>query len=112
MLAFSYGLLSCQSCISGGGNPYADAKIRASLSVNVKNARKPAPIACMVLASKDLREVFIVIISRVWLWLTRIARFIDHAEGLFYQIGCDRESVGRSDRLLQFTCVSPIPRIA
>jgi hypothetical protein len=30
----------------------------------------------------------------------------------FYQIGCDRESVDRSDRLLQFTCISPILRIS
>ena len=65
VLAFSYGLLSCKSSISGGGNPYADAKIRASLSLNVKNARKPAPIACMVLASKDPKDVFIVVVSRV-----------------------------------------------
>src|SRR5260221_4042781 len=53
-----------------GGNPYADAKIRASISPNVKNARKPAPIACMVLASKDPRDVFIVVVSRVWIGLT------------------------------------------
>jgi hypothetical protein len=65
VLALSYGLLFCKSSISGGGNPYADAKIRASLSLNVKNARKPAPIACMVLASKDPKDVFIVVVSRV-----------------------------------------------
>ncbi len=29
-------------------------------------------------------------------------------EGLFYQISCDREPVGLSNRLLQFTCISPI----
>jgi hypothetical protein len=29
-----------------------------------------------------------------------------------YQIGCDRESVGLGNRLLQFTCVSPIGWVA
>jgi hypothetical protein len=64
--AFSYGPPSCKSSVSGGGNPYADAKIRASLSLNIKYARKPVRIACMVLANKDLRDVFIVVVSRVW----------------------------------------------
>ena len=56
--------------LSGGGNPYADAKIRASLSLNVKNARKAAQIAWMVLASQDPRDFFIVVVSRVWIGLT------------------------------------------
>jgi hypothetical protein len=66
-LAFSHGLLSCKSSVSGAGNPDAAAKIRASLSLKIKYARKPVPIACIALASKNLRNVFIV----AWLTDTR-----------------------------------------
>src|SRR6516225_10058620 len=42
------------------------------------------------------------------IWLFRMASLLGHAEGIFYQIGCDRESVGRSNRLLEFTRISSI----
>jgi hypothetical protein len=46
------------------------------------------------------------------IWLSRIAGLLGHSQGLFYQIGCDRESVGRSNQLLQFAYISPIGGIA
>ncbi len=49
----------------------------------------------------------ILIIFRGSDWF-RIADLLGHCEGLFYQIGGDRESVGGSNRLLQFTCIMPI----
>ena len=66
-LAFSHGPLSCKSSVSGAGNPDAAAKIRASLSLKIKYARKPVSIACMALASKTPRNVFMV----AWLTDTR-----------------------------------------
>jgi hypothetical protein len=44
--------------------------------------------------------------------LSRLARLLGHAKGIFYQIGCDRESVGQSNRLLEFLCISSIGGIA
>jgi hypothetical protein len=41
-----------------------------------------------------------------------MARLLGHAKGTFYQIGCDGESVGRSNRLLDFTCVVSIGGVA
>jgi hypothetical protein len=46
------------------------------------------------------------------IWLPRIAGLLRHAEGHFYQIGCDRESVGLGNRLLQFTCIGSIGGVA
>src|ERR1700719_3689224 len=33
---------------------------------------------------------------------------LGHTKGLFYQISGDRESVGLSNRLLQFACIAPV----
>jgi hypothetical protein len=76
--------------------------IRASSSVNLKNVRKPAAIACMVLASKDPRDVFIVLVSRVWVDEVLIAITDTRSTELGYLLSESPESVAES---------CPAPRI-
>jgi hypothetical protein len=43
-----------------------------------------------------------------WLGSPVCAALLGHSQGLFYQIGGDRESVDLSDRFLEFTRIVPI----
>jgi hypothetical protein len=54
---------------------------------------REAPIGCLDRMSADVMA---------------LAGLLGHSQRFFYQIGCDRESVGLGDRLLEFECIIPI----
>jgi hypothetical protein len=37
---------------------------------------------------------------------------LSHSQRLFYQLGCDRKSVGLGDRFLDLACIIPVGRVA
>jgi hypothetical protein len=72
-------------------------------------SRKPTMIHCDHPPMPRFAENYLLVLCLVHsaLHLKRTG-LLGHTQGRFYQIGCDRESVGLGNCLLEFACITPI----